>query len=198
MQRRLTAEERQQTPDPLSAFGATSVDDGRGPINPDWVAQPIDAPPARVDFSIIDPFETQIIGTRRFTGGSQVVVPTDPNARPMQVSLSPEQIKTLEKVGRFYVQITPVSVASQYGLQMPTSAADSPVVMAVPDSSNSQKLHFIATSAVGDDTWSPIEFRGRSGNFGQQLKGGPRARAGRRVYVPQYSPASRQRWQCAV
>jgi hypothetical protein len=169
-QRRLTPEERQQTPDPLSSFNAVTVDDGGGPINPDYTQKPIDAPPAKVDFAIVDPDQTQIISSAQLQGGAQVVVPTDPNSAPMRVALTPEQIKTLGKVGRFYVQITPLTVATQYGLQMPTSAADSPVVLAVPDPSNPQKPHFIATSAT--DAGPYIQFRAHSGNFGQQLKGG--------------------------
>ncbi|HEY1684743.1 MAG TPA: hypothetical protein VGG19_08275 [Tepidisphaeraceae bacterium] len=170
-QRRLTAEERQQTPDPLASLNAATVDDGAGPVNPAWKPKPIDAPPARVDFAIVSEGENALINSNQLGNGSAVLV-NQPDGHPMQVSISPQQFQNLAKIpdGRFYVQITPATVASQYAIEMPTSAADSPVVLAVPEASG--KPQFIPTSATESNAWSPIEFRAHSGSFGQQLKGG--------------------------
>ncbi|HWB53076.1 MAG TPA: hypothetical protein VG722_02755, partial [Tepidisphaeraceae bacterium] len=71
------------------------------------------------------------------------------------------------------VEILPDTIATQYGLKMPTSASDSPLVLAVPDSGGARKLDFIPTSSVQTDSWSPIRFREHQGSFGQQLQGGP-------------------------
>lgn len=172
-QRRLTPEERQQQPDPLSAFGALTVDDNKGPVNPNYVPKPIDAPPPKVDVSILTADEIQVLPWNQLSSPTQGEISTEPNARPMQVNLSPDQVKMIAKAGRFYVQIAPLTVATQYGIEMPTNQADSPVVIGVPDASGNGKPHFFGTSAVSEHPWSGIIFRSRSGSFGQQIAGGP-------------------------
>jgi hypothetical protein len=167
-QRRLTPEERQQTPDPLSYLGAESVDDGVGPINPHWKPKPIDAPPAKVAFQILTTDETPVIDAEKIDNGKLFSVPPADSGQPIQVPLTPSQIQTIAKLGQFYVQILPVTIATQYGMQMPTQPQDSPVRLAVPDPSGARKLHYIDPSDVNG-----IQFREHDGNFGQQLKGGP-------------------------
>ena len=132
-----------------AALNALTVDDGVGPINPEWKSKPIDAPPAKVAFAILTPDETPVIPSNQLPNAGQVDVPPAGSAEPIHIALTADQIKTLITLGRFYVEISPTTIASQYGMEMPVRAEDSPVVLAVPDPSNVQKLHFIAPAIGG-------------------------------------------------
>lgn len=179
-QRRLTPAERKQEPDPLSAIPATTVDDGTGPINPNYTPTPLDAPPAQVAFAILDRDGSLVISQNNINGGKPVPVPTNPSV-PIRVDLTPKEVSELASVGEFFVQVLPQTIATQYGFHV-QKGQPSPVALAVMDSSSPGGVRVIDSSAGKPGAWASIQFRVRHGTFGQQLSGGPAASSPVAIY----------------
>jgi hypothetical protein len=127
--------------------------------------------PPRLTFNILDQSQFLLISSDKLIPKDAQIVPAD-FREPMQFQIPGNEVPTLQKAGRFYLQILTPTVGTQYGVLVPEKPEESPAVIAVPQSEG--KPPRILASVRGDGSgqvFKPI-FRGRSGNYGQQLRGG--------------------------
>jgi ABC-type transport system involved in multi-copper enzyme maturation permease subunit len=176
-QRRLTPAERQEAGDDLAGIPAVTPEEGAGPVNPALKDAASDAPEPRVTFQILDRNLYPVIPSTQINGGKSFALPKGGRGT-VEVPLTEDVIKKLVDAplnGRFYVQILPLTVATQYGITVPESVTpqttldDLPVSIAVATPAGIG--HVPPALGGGPDTAS-ILFRGRTGTFGQQIKGG--------------------------
>src|SRR5439155_10761141 len=127
------------------------------------------APPPQVHIEFLDANQNILVGFDKLDPKDPLAVPSDPR-QAIGVQVLGNQVALLQKARRFFVLITPLTVATQYGVNIPTRPEESPVVLLIPQGGGTVKPLWPTNPRTGA-VLRP-QFRGRAGYFGQQLRGG--------------------------
>ncbi|MFT3788686.1 MAG: hypothetical protein QM770_21355 [Tepidisphaeraceae bacterium] len=115
--------------------------------------------------SIVAPDETDLVSNLGINGGKPVELHLD--GSPVEVPIAANAIESLGKAKRFYVQVSPAN--SNYQLAM-TRDAIKIALPAIASDGQSLQLTDIPLTADFVGGMPGVWFKGKSGNYGQQLR----------------------------
>jgi ABC-type transport system involved in multi-copper enzyme maturation permease subunit len=180
VQHEMTAEEMKMA----SEEGLGGIDLGvavtteGGPLAPSATTKPARAAP-QVSIQFLDRNRNSLVTNQQVNGGKPITLP--PGGQPIEARLSGQGLAELSKVQQFFVQITGLSPATEYGLNLSGDSKESPVRILIPGAAPGQ--HREIQPATEDAGPMHAEFRGRLGTDGQQLRGGEAGKVPVAIYA---------------
>lgn len=182
VQRELTPEEAKQAADEGGDFTGIATTT-QGPLAPSATQQTPQRPPPKVSIQFLDKNKNSLVTTQAVNGGKPITFP--PKGQPIEARLAGNALGTLAQAGRFYVQIIGLSPGTKYGIKLTDKPEEAPVVILIPGTTPGQHgliAPAMHVPAAGSQEAMAVQFRGRLGADGQQLRGGEDGKVPTAVY----------------